>query len=193
MKYISIIFVLVLSVLLGVGCSKKEKVKENAEEANSVASTQNVSEIDNVQLREGIVPNFSFTDANGQTTNFDSFKGKVTLVNFWATWCGPCKVELPDLIALSKEYSDRNVRFIGISTDRGSDVVEDVRTFVQKSGITYQIVISNDDIESAYGNIHAIPTTFIVDENGKIVESFVGVRSKEYFAQALNKALGISS
>ncbi len=193
MKYISIITVFVLSIILNTGCSKKEKAEQNEGQSASVSSTQNVSEISNVQLRDGVVPNFSFTDANGQTTNFDSFKGKVTLVNFWATWCGPCKVELPDLIELSKEYADRNVRFIGISTDRGSDVVEDVRSFVQKSGITYQIVIANDDIETAYGNIHAIPTTFIVDENGKIVESFVGVRSKSYFADALNKALGISS
>jgi thiol-disulfide isomerase/thioredoxin len=186
-------FILVLSFVLIPGCAKKEKESQNSEELNSVASAQNVSEINNVQLRDGIVPNFSFTDANGQTTNFDSFKGKVTLVNFWATWCGPCKMELPDLIALSKEYADQNVRFIGISTDRGSDVLEDVRTFVQKSGISYQIVIANDDIESAYGNINAIPTTFIVDENGKVVESFVGVRSKAFFTDALNKALGISS
>ncbi|MBI3194365.1 MAG: TlpA family protein disulfide reductase [Ignavibacteriae bacterium] len=192
MNYISI-FVLIVLLLFATGCSKKEKEIEQTEQSGSTASAHNVSEIDNVQLREGIVPNFSFTDANGQTTNFDSFKGKVTLVNFWATWCGPCKMELPDLIALSKEYADRNVRFIGISTDRGSDVVEDVRTFVQKSGITYQIVIANDEIESAYGNVNAIPTTFIVDENGKIVDSFIAVRSKTFFAEALNKALRISS
>ncbi|MBI5217053.1 MAG: TlpA family protein disulfide reductase [Ignavibacteriae bacterium] len=192
MKYISI-FILVFLFLVVTGCSKKEKEQANTQQSNSTSVSQNVSEIENVQLREGMVPNFSFTDANGQATNFDSFKGKVTLVNFWATWCGPCKMELPDLIALSKEYGDRNVRFIGISTDRGSDVLEDVRTFVQKAGISYQIVIANDDIESAYGNINAIPTTFIVDENGKIVQSFVGVRSKEFFADALNKALGISS
>lgn len=184
---------LLLSIFLFIasGCSKKEKTRTEVNDTGAAA--KNVSEISEVQVREGNVPNFSFTDASGQSTTFDSFKGKVTVINFWATWCGPCKVELPDLIELSKEYESRNVKFIGISTDRGGDVVEDVRAFIEKAGIPYQIVISNDEIESAYGNIHAIPTTFILDENGNIVESFVGVRSKQIFADAINKALGTAS
>ena len=190
MKYLQYIIIVCFVLLFGAGCTKKQS---ESNQQTAPASSQNVSEISNVQTRDGMVPDFSFTDANGQTKTFDAFKGRVTFVNFWATWCGPCKMELPDLIALSKEYSDKNVRFIGISTDRGGEVVEDVRTFVQKAGIPYQIVISNEDIEAAYGNIHAIPTSFIIDANGKIVQSFVGVHSKEIFGEAINKALGITS
>ncbi len=191
MKYLPLFFILIIAFVFSFGCTKKEK--DTSAQVTGSSSSQNVSEISNVQARDGMAPNFSFTDANGTSTTFDSFKGKVTFVNFWATWCGPCKIELPDLIALSKEYNGKDVKFIGISTDRGGDVVGDVRSFIQKAGIPYQVVISNDDIESAFGNIHAIPTTFIIDANGKVVQSFVGVRSKEVFSEAINKALGVTS
>ncbi len=194
MKSLSLFFygLLTLSLLFSVGCKKKESGSGGDQQSTTV-SARNVSDISNVQTRDGLVPNFSFKDANGQERTFDTFKGKVTFVNFWATWCGPCKMELPDIIALSKEYSDKEVSFIGISTDRGGNVVDDVRSFVQKSGIPYQIVISNDEVEEAYGNIHAIPTTFIIDANGKILQTFVGVRSKDVFAKAIDEALNVTS
>ena len=121
--------------------------------------------------------------------NFDAYHGKVTLVNFWATWCGPCKTELPALVALNKEYADRGVRIIGVSADRGANIAADVQAFVRENGLPYQIVISNDDLEEAFGNIRALPTTFIVNDQGTIVKTIVGGRDKAFFAQAIEPLL----
>lgn len=112
-------------------------------------------------------------------------RGKVTLINFWATWCGPCKKELPDLISLSKELAPKGVKFIGVSVDRAPNVVDLVRTFCTEQGITYQILLSNDDMEAAFGNPRAIPTTVLVDADGNIAQTIVGLRTKEFYAQAI--------
>jgi peroxiredoxin len=83
----------------------------------------------------------------------------------------------------------KGVKVIGISTDRGSNVIDDVKSFVSQAGITYQIVISNEDLEEAYGNIRVIPTTFLIDADGKIAETIVGGRTKEQFAESINALL----
>lgn len=181
------IIISLLTSLLVTGCSNKKEADIKNYPISGKGS--NVSEITNVSKRIDLAPNFSWKDQSGKTIDFDSFRGKVTLINFWATWCGPCKRELPDLIALSKDLADKNVKVLGISTDRGSNVIEEVRSFVAEKGITYQIVISNEDIEEAYGNVRVIPTTFLIDANGKIVQTIVGARSKQQFAELINGLL----
>jgi thiol-disulfide isomerase/thioredoxin len=180
----------ILSVLLlcliAAGCGKKD---DTADGAASVATAKNVAEVLSVEPREGRAPNFSWKDDSGKTVSFDSFKGSVTLVNFWATWCVPCKQEIPDLIAISNELASKNVKVIGISTDRGLSVTKDVNAFVTQKGIPYQILISTDDLESAFGNIRMIPASFIVDADGKIVKELVGLHSKEAFVAAITSAI----
>jgi thiol-disulfide isomerase/thioredoxin len=148
-----------------------------------------VADLVSVEKRSDKAPNFSWKDSTGKLTDFEAFHGKVTFINFWATWCGPCKKELPDLVTLSREMADRNVRFIGISTDRGANIIEDVRSFVREQGIPYQIVISNDDLEDAFGNPRAIPTSFLVDADGKIVRTIVGMQSKQALSEAITAVL----
>ena len=177
--------VFLLTVFLACsGCTKKEKTESTAQP--STPNVSNVAEVKTVEKRTDRASNFSWVDANGKTVDFDSYRGTVTIVNFWTTWCGPCKKELPDLIALSKELANRNVKFIGVSLDLGPNVINDVRTFVQEAGIPYQIVIANAELEDAYGNPRAIPTSFLIDKDGKIVQTFIGGRSKEVFEQNIN-------
>lgn len=170
--------------LFTAGCAKKEGA-----DAGASATAPNVAEVASVEQRAGRAPNFTWKDASGQTVSFDSFKGNVTLVNFWATWCVPCKKEIPVLVAISNELAARNIKVIGISTDRGLSVTEDVSAFVKEKGIPYQILISNDDLESAFGNIRMIPASFIVDANGTIVKELVGLHTKEAFIEAINAAV----
>ena len=174
-------FVIVLA-----GCTKT-----TTQQGSSTTGSRhdNVAEIVNVTTRPEKAPNFTWKDSTGAQVAFDNYHGKLTLVNFWATWCGPCKKELPDLVELSSELSSKGVRIIGISTDRGSNVIEDVRSFVHEHGIPYQVLISNEELEEAFGNINGLPTTFIVDANGKILQSFLGMRTKEAFLQALHPYL----
>ena len=167
------------ALLLFPHCGTKERTEEG------VISSSNIAEVINVEKRGDKVPNFSWKAATGKTVDFDSYRGDVTLVNFWATWCGPCKRELPDLIALQKELGPRNVKILGISTDRGSDVIGEVHAFVKNQGITYQVVISSSELEEAFGNIRAIPASFLIDKNGTIIQKIIGMRNKEFFSSAI--------
>lgn len=180
-----LIFTIVFSSLLG--CSKKERVQSEAP-GRIGQTSDNVAGVFAVERRSESASNFSWKDSSGRLVSLDDLRGKVVLLNFWATWCGPCKRELPDLVALSREFADKQVVIIGISTDRGSNIIEDVRSYVHEQGIPYQIVIANDDLEEAYGNIRALPVSFIVNAEGKIVKNFVGIRTKEFFSQAIAEA-----
>jgi thiol-disulfide isomerase/thioredoxin len=176
------IFTLLLPIIL-VSCSRDHSATP------SKPAVSNVSELTSVSPRENRIANFSWKDSTGKTVDFDSFRGKVTLINVWATWCGPCRKELPDLIALHGEFSGRGVKMIGISQDRISNAVEEVRSFVKEHGIPYQVVMSNDDLETAFKNVRMLPTTFIVNDSGAIVQTFIGAQTKETFSQALLAAL----
>ena len=182
------LFCSILVLFLVSSCSQKQDT-QNKTETVTQASSGNVSEIADFQEQPNRSPEFSWKDASGNSVKFEAARKKVTVVNFWATWCGPCKHELPDLIALSKEYADRDVEFIGVSTDRGDNAISNVRNFVQQAGIPYQIVMSTDQLEEAFGNIRAIPQTFIIDKQGNILKSFLGARTKEFFAQAIDQYL----
>jgi thiol-disulfide isomerase/thioredoxin len=168
-------------------CSKRKNT--NKDNNPGVQKSANVTDVISVTKRSDKASNFSWKDSTGKTIDLDSYRGKVTLINFWATWCGPCKMELPDLIAISKEMADKDVKIIGVSTDRGANVLEDVSSFVAEKGIPYQIVISNEELDEAFGNIRLIPTTFVVDAEGKIAQTIVGARSKTAFLEAINAVL----
>lgn len=172
---------LILIVII-IGCEKKEKV-------GSDKNNENVFPLLSVQTREGFVPDFSWNGADGKTNNFDSFRKEVTLINFWATWCSPCRKELPDLIAISEEFASKGVKIIGISTDKGTNVISEVNDFVRENKVTYPNVVDNGELASAFGNIRGIPTTFLINKEGKIVDRFVGIRTKEFFVEQINQLL----
>ena len=179
---------LILSIVVIVfsGCSRNRS--KSADTGRDTIVT-NVAEVSSVAKRGDKVPNFSWKDEHGKVVDYDSYHGKVTLINFWATWCGPCRNEVPDLISMSRELAGRNVKVIGISEDRGSSVIDDVKSFVKENGIPYQILVSNDELDESFRNVRMLPTSFIVNEEGTIVQSFVGIRTKEFLTQAIIAAL----
>src|SRR5665213_2208368 len=121
----------------------------------------------------------SLKDVNGVYVNSQQFNGKVVVLDFWATWCGPCRSEIPGYIKLQKKYAADGLVIVGVATnDGGPDVV---KNFMEKEGMNYQVVIGDDDIAAAYGGIEGIPTTFIIDRSGRIVDRKVGaMNSAEY-------------
>lgn len=173
-------------IIVALGCSKR---KPQSDEAVGTPAATNVAEVSSVMDRTDKVPNFSWTDGNGKMIDYDSYHGKLTLINFWATWCGPCRKELPDLAAISREFADRGVRIIGISEDRGPSVLEDVRSFVKENGIPYQVLVSTDELEESFRNVRMLPTTFLVDDAGTILHTFVGPQTKPIFTAAITAAL----
>src|SRR5262249_27861184 len=109
------------------------------------------------------------------TVTTDSLKGKVTIINFWATWCPPCRAEMPDLVKLQDRYRDQ-LQIIGVSQDEGSP--EDVRQVAVSHGLTYPIVMTTPQLAQMFP-VSAIPTSFIVDRNGNVVQKHVGMLNME--------------
>lgn len=180
------LFYICFSLFL-VSCSTKEESEARSDDDATLP--ENVPSVLKVERRPDKVANFTWKDTSGNTVNFDSFKGAVTLINFWATWCGPCKKEFPDLIQLSHDFASLNVKILGIATDRGTNAAQDVQTFIGDHGITYQILLSTEELEEAFGNVRALPTSFLIDREGRIVQTFVGMRSKEFFAGSIRALL----
>jgi peroxiredoxin len=119
-------------------------------------------------------PAWKLKDPDGNPVTSDQFKGKVVVLDFWATWCPPCKAEIPGYIELQKKYAADGLVVVGVSVDQGGPDV--VKKFIKDYGVNYTVVMAGDsDITSAYGDISAIPTTFIIDRDGQIRDRKVGM------------------
>lgn len=126
----------------------------------------------------------------GKNVSFSEFtQGKVVLLNIWATWCGPCKREIPDLVEISKEMAPKGVLVVGVSLDEVDNKLALVKGFVERANISYLNVIDNLQIAQEYGGVRSIPTTFIIDRQGNVVQKIIGMQTKEAFMAAINKAM----
>jgi thiol-disulfide isomerase/thioredoxin len=189
MKYL---LIAAMMMMLFVGCEKKQP-KESTPGTTTVAQYKdNVSVLISTERNNdrNSAPNFFWTDHNGKKVSFAEFsKGKPVLVNFWATWCGPCVHEMPDLVALNDEYTAKGALVIGISADRDEDALNLVSGFTKEKNVAYPIVIDNGDLEEAFGGLRGYPTTFYIDKNGKIVKKMIGAQSKATFAKEFDAIL----
>lgn len=132
-------------------------------------------------------PDFSLKDADGRPVRLSDYKGKIVLLNFWATWCGPCKIEIPWFIEFERKYKDRGFAVIGVAMDdEGWDVV---KPFVSDLAVNYRIVQGNDVMAQLYGGVQALPTTFLVDRQGKIASVHVGLAGRRDFEDGIEKLL----
>ncbi len=137
-------------------------------------------------------PDFTLTTTDGKTLKLSDYKGKGVIVNFWATWCPPCRAEIPDMVELQKEYASKGFSFIGIAV---GDEEEKVKAFVTAQKMNYPVAMGSRELAMSYGKftkegaIQGIPTSFVINGKGEIVEYFVGARDKAAFAEAIKKAI----
>jgi len=132
-------------------------------------------------------PEFSLKDSNGRTVTLADYKGKVVLLNFWATWCGPCKIEIPWFIDFEQKYKDRGFAVLGVAMDEeGWDIV---KPYVERSKMNYRVLLGTDSVAQMYGGVDALPTTFIVDPDGKIAATHVGLVSKSDYENGILELL----
>jgi len=126
-----------------------------------------------------VAPNWLLSDINGKPISLADFKGKVVILDFWATWCPPCRKEIPGLVTLQRKYQDKGLVIIGVSLDQQGPSV--VKPFMRELGMNYRVAMGDEKIVSDYGGIEAIPTTFIIDRQGKVVTVHQGFTDNATF------------
>ncbi len=119
------------------------------------------------------VPEFHEPTLAGDSLASANFKGQITVVNFWATWCGPCVVEIPEFVALQEEWKDRPFQFVGVSMDDAG--FESIATFVSDFQMNYPQIMDTGELADSFGGVWALPTTFVVDQNGIVLASYLGL------------------
>jgi peroxiredoxin len=132
-------------------------------------------------------PDFSLVALDGKTMRLSDFRGKAVLLNFWATWCGPCKIEMPWLVDLQKQYGAQGLQIVGVAMDDASK--EDIAKFASDMGVNYPILIGKEAVGNDYGGVPALPETFVIARDGKIVDKIIGIRGKAEFEDVIKKAL----
>lgn len=158
-----------------------------AAEARKEAKATAKPAVDTAQLREA--PAWELADLNGKVVKSAEYSGKVIILNFWATWCGPCKMEIPDFKRLYDTYRDQGVEIIGVAMDREGKAK--VAPFVTAAEINYPILLGARQIVTDYGPITAIPVTYVLSQDGKIYKRYIGARPGAVFEQDIKALLGI--
>jgi len=132
-------------------------------------------------------PEFALKDADGKTVRLEDYKGKVVLLDFFATWCGPCKIEIPWFMEFERKHKDKGFSVLGVSMD--DEGWEVVKPFLAGLGVNYRVVIGNDSTAQLYGGVDALPTTFLIDRSGKIAAVHIGLASKKDFEDGVEQLL----
>jgi len=132
-------------------------------------------------------PEFALKDADGKMVHLADYRGKVVLLDFFATWCGPCKIEIPWFTEFERKNKDRGFAVLGVAMD--DEGWEVVKPFVAELGVSYRVVIGNDSTAQLYGGVDALPTTFLIDQAGKIAAVHVGLASKKDFEDGIQQLL----
>lgn len=133
-------------------------------------------------------PEFTVRDLEGKPLSPSDYRGKVILLTFWATWCGPCRAEVPDLIALQDRYRDK-LQVIGLSVDDGPPA--EVQRFVQARQINYPVAIVPEDLQEKFGGVHGLPTMFLLDTGGRIAQKHVGLPDPQLYELEIRALLGL--
>lgn len=133
---------------------------------------------------------FTLTSTTGKRVSLNDYKGKPVLLNFWATWCTPCKVEMPWFEDFQKKYAAQGLQVVGINEDddaQSSEVKDQIKKTLDRTGVDYTILMSDKTVSDAYGGLDVLPATFFIDRSGKIVAQAIGLASKDEAEQNVQK------
>src|SRR5271157_424125 len=134
-----------------------------------------------------VAPDFSLQSLDGKTMRLSDFRGKAVLLNFWATWCGPCKIEMPWFVDFQNQYGSQGLQIVGVAMDDASK--EDIGKFAKDLGVNYPILIGKESVGDQYGGVPALPETFLIGRDGKIIDKIIGLKGKADIEESIRKAL----
>jgi len=137
--------------------------------------------------QSSLAPDFSLESLDGKTMRLSDYRGKAVLLNFWATWCGPCKIEMPWFVELQKQYAAQGFQIVGVAMDDASK--EDISKFAKDMGVNYPILIGKESVGDQYGGVPALPESFLIGRDGKIVDKMIGLHGKAEIEDGIKKAL----
>lgn len=179
-RSVTILIILIL-VVTGMLVSSRYLVRKQA--GGSSLATGNVA--------GKLAPDFQLTSIDGKPVKLSDFKGKAVVLNFWATWCAPCKVEIPWFVELQKQYGPQGLAIVGVNMD-DNPTVDTIGKFAREEGIDYTVLLGNDKVADEYGGVEALPTTFYIGRDGKIVSRAFGLISHKEIEQNIQSALKTS-
>jgi thiol-disulfide isomerase/thioredoxin len=133
-------------------------------------------------------PDFKLKELAGKELTLEAFRGKVILLNFWATWCGPCRAEIPELVALQNRYKDR-LQSVGLVVD--DDDEKEIRKVIESEGINYPVALADTETRFAYGGIAALPTVFVINAEGRVMQKHVGLFNPALYEAEVRALLGL--
>ena len=143
-----------------------------------------------VQFKNGEAPDFALQSVDGSTVRLSDYRGKAVVLNFWATWCAPCKIEMPWFVELQKQYGQDGLQFVGVAMDDASP--KDIAQFAKDLGVNYPILVGKEAVGDAYGGIPFMPETFFIARDGKLVDKILGLKGRGEIEDNIKKILGPS-
>ena len=175
----------------------KERLVSSAPQGEIVAAAAGDAPQFLSPLQGKPAPEFTLQDLSGKKVALSNYKGKALLINFWATWCAPCKIETPWLVELRNQYAPQGFEILGISMDdldrndpeKLSSEKREIAHFVQQMKMPYPVLIDGDSISQPYGGLDDLPTSLFVDRNGVVVASQLGLTSKDEIEAKIKKSL----
>jgi peroxiredoxin len=135
-----------------------------------------------------LAPEFALQSLDGKTVRLSDLRGKAVLLNFWATWCSPCKIEMPWFVDLQKQYAAEGLQVVGISVDEDASP-DELTKFAKELGVNYPILLAKDNVEESYGGIQFLPVTIFIGRDGKIVDKVFGLKGRAEIEDNIKKAL----
>lgn len=138
-------------------------------------------------MKGQVAPDFTLQALDGKTVRLSDFRGKAVLLNFWATWCQPCKIEMPWFVELQKQYGPEGLQVVGVAMDDAGP--EEIAKFAKELGVGYLILVGKESVGDAYGGLPFLPATFYIDRDGKVVDKVFGLKGRGEIEDNIKKAL----
>jgi len=137
--------------------------------------------------KSSVAPDFTLESLDGKSVRLSDLRGKAVLLNFWATWCGPCKIEMPWFVELQNQYGPQGLQIIGVAMDESGK--DDIAKFAKEMGVNYPVLLGKEAVGEAYGGVPALPETFFISRDGKIIDRIIGLKGREEIEDSIKKAL----